>query len=66
MCFSETTQQLETKLKEKVDPDFSGRISLAGEQNVYHGVISSCIQLLVQVRFLQKKILLLESYLTEF
>merc|ERR1719259_1259533 len=44
----ETTQQLETNLKEKVDPDFSGRISLAGEQNVYHGVISSCIQLLVQ------------------
>jgi len=44
----ETTQQLESKLKEKVDPDFSGRISLAGEQNVYHGVISSCIQLLVQ------------------
>ena len=44
----ETTQQLEGKLKEKVDPDFSGRISFGGEQNVYHGVITSCIQMLVQ------------------
>ena len=47
-CFPETTQQLEEKLKEKVDPDFVNRISFAGEQNIYIGVITSCIQLLVQ------------------
>ena len=44
----ETTGQLEGKLKEKVDPDFANRINFAGEQNIYIGVITSCIQLLVQ------------------
>ena len=44
----ETTEQLELKLKEKVDPDFVNRISFNGEQNIYIGVITSCVQLLVQ------------------
>ena len=43
----ETTGKLEEKLKEKVDPDFVSRISFNGEQNIYIGVITSCIQLLV-------------------
>ncbi|KAK7794507.1 hypothetical protein R5R35_004724 [Gryllus longicercus] len=44
----ETTQQLEQKLKEKVQPELADRISLSQEQDVFHNVISSCIQLLVQ------------------
>ena len=39
---------MELKLKEKVDPDFVNRISFNGEQNIYIGVITSCVQLLVQ------------------
>ena len=48
ISFIETTEQLELKLKEKVDPDFVNRISFNGEQNIYIGVITSCVQLLVQ------------------
>lgn len=44
----ETTQQLEEKLKEKVDPELAEKIDLNGEQDVFHSVISNCIQLLVQ------------------
>uniref|UniRef100_T1IEK0 Vacuolar protein sorting-associated protein 53 homolog n=1 Tax=Rhodnius prolixus TaxID=13249 RepID=T1IEK0_RHOPR len=44
----ETTQQLEKTLKEKIDPTLSERIKLAQEQDVFHNVISTCIQLLVQ------------------
>ncbi|XP_070571554.1 vacuolar protein sorting-associated protein 53 homolog [Ptychodera flava] len=44
----ETTQQLEDKLKEKVDSSLAEKIVLSGEMDVYHNVISSCIQLLVQ------------------
>ncbi|KAL1457860.1 hypothetical protein WDU94_008049 [Cyamophila willieti] len=44
----ETTQQLEQKLKEKVDPNLMNKIDLSNEQDVFHNVISSCIQLLVQ------------------
>ncbi|ESO10106.1 hypothetical protein HELRODRAFT_72764 [Helobdella robusta] len=44
----ETTQQLEDKLKEKVNADLVDRIDLHAEQNLFHGVITSCIQLLVQ------------------
>lgn len=44
----ETTQQLEQKLKEKVDPSLVNKIDLSNEQDVFHNVISSCIQLLVQ------------------
>ena len=44
----ETTQQLEGKLKEKVNRELSEKISLAAEQDFYHNVINSCIQMLVQ------------------
>lgn len=44
----ETTQQLEEKLKEKVDPGLTSQIDLNPEQDTFHNVISSCIQLLVQ------------------
>ncbi|PIK58981.1 putative vacuolar protein sorting-associated protein 53-like [Apostichopus japonicus] len=44
----DTTQQLEEKLKEKIDSSLQEQISLSGEVDVFHGVISNCIQLLVQ------------------
>lgn len=44
----DTTQQLEEKLKEKIDPSLVDQISLSGEIDVFHGVISNCIHLLVQ------------------
>ncbi|XP_011299307.1 vacuolar protein sorting-associated protein 53 homolog [Fopius arisanus] len=44
----ETTQQLEEKLKEKTDKLFSDKINLSQEQDIFHNVISNCIQLLVQ------------------
>lgn len=44
----ETTQQLEEKLKEKVDPKLSEKVNFSQEQDIFHNVISSCIQLLVQ------------------
>lgn len=42
----ETVQQLEDKLKEKIDPTF-GDFDLGEEKDVFHRVISNCIQLLV-------------------
>ncbi|KAJ8313104.1 hypothetical protein KUTeg_010477 [Tegillarca granosa] len=44
----ETSQQLEEKLKEKVDKELESQIDLNGEQDIFHNVISACIQLLVQ------------------
>ncbi|XP_012253433.2 vacuolar protein sorting-associated protein 53 homolog [Athalia rosae] len=44
----ETTQQLEEKLREKTDANFSEKINLSQEQDIFHSVISNCIQLLVQ------------------
>ncbi|XP_064648939.1 vacuolar protein sorting-associated protein 53 homolog isoform X2 [Lineus longissimus] len=44
----ETTQQLEDKLKEKVDPALAPKIELGQEMDMFHSVISNCIQLLVQ------------------
>lgn len=44
----ETTLQLESKLKEKVDPSLANQVNLVAEQDVFHNVISHCIQLLVQ------------------
>ncbi|KAH0953152.1 hypothetical protein HN011_006823 [Eciton burchellii] len=44
----ETTQQLEEKLREKTDKSFSEKIGLSQEQDIFHNVISNCIQLLVQ------------------
>ncbi|KAK7481576.1 hypothetical protein BaRGS_00027225 [Batillaria attramentaria] len=44
----DTTCQLEEKLREKVDPSLKSSIDLSAEQDMFHTVISSCIQLLVQ------------------
>ncbi|XP_041349182.1 vacuolar protein sorting-associated protein 53 homolog [Gigantopelta aegis] len=44
----ETTHQLEEKLREKVDSSLSPNIDLSSEQDIFHNVISNCIQLLVQ------------------
>ncbi|KAM4797075.1 LOW QUALITY PROTEIN: vacuolar protein sorting-associated protein 53 homolog [Rhinophrynus dorsalis] len=43
-----TTQQLEEKLKEKVDVTLAERINLTGEMDTFSTVISNSIQLLVQ------------------
>lgn len=43
-----TTQQLEGKLKEKVDVSLTERINLTGETDTFSTVISNSIQLLVQ------------------
>uniref|UniRef100_A0A4W5PAI5 Vacuolar protein sorting-associated protein 53 homolog n=1 Tax=Hucho hucho TaxID=62062 RepID=A0A4W5PAI5_9TELE len=43
-----TTQQLEDKLKEKVDKTLVERINLTGEMDTFSNVISNSIQLLVQ------------------
>ncbi|XP_054857331.1 vacuolar protein sorting-associated protein 53 homolog [Eublepharis macularius] len=43
-----TTQQLEEKLKEKVDTSLVERINLMGEMDTFSTVISNSIQLLVQ------------------
>ncbi|XDV32284.1 hypothetical protein PO909_003142 [Leuciscus waleckii] len=43
-----TTQQLEEKLKEKVDKSLMERINLTGEMDTFSTVISNSIQLLVQ------------------
>ncbi|PKU31750.1 vacuolar protein sorting-associated protein hypothetical protein [Limosa lapponica baueri] len=43
-----TTQQLEEKLKEKVDASLVERINLTGEMDTFSIVISNSIQLLVQ------------------
>ncbi|KAM4044152.1 vacuolar protein sorting-associated protein 53 homolog [Anomaloglossus baeobatrachus] len=43
-----TTQQLEEKLKEKVDVALTERINLTGEMDTFSTVISNSIQLLVQ------------------
>uniref|UniRef100_A0A2M4BCV7 Vacuolar protein sorting-associated protein 53 homolog n=1 Tax=Anopheles marajoara TaxID=58244 RepID=A0A2M4BCV7_9DIPT len=43
----ETVQQLEDKLKEKIEPSYVAKVDLADEKDVYHRIISNCIQLLV-------------------
>ncbi|XP_077509398.1 vacuolar protein sorting 53 isoform X2 [Amblyomma americanum] len=43
----ETTQQLEGKLKEKIEPSLAPKIDLSAEQDMFNGVINNCIQLLV-------------------
>lgn len=44
----ETVQQLEEKLKEKIESTYVENIDLSDEKDVFHRVISHCIQLLVQ------------------
>ncbi|XP_054154462.1 vacuolar protein sorting-associated protein 53 homolog [Oppia nitens] len=43
----ETTQQLEKKLQEKVDQTLTDKINMNSEFDIFHGVISNCIQLLI-------------------
>jgi len=44
----DTAQQLEEKLKQKVEPEFKDEINLSGELDMFHSVISNCLALLVQ------------------
>lgn len=44
----ETTVHLEQKLKEKVLPSLADKIDLTPEQDLFHKIISNCIQMLVQ------------------
>lgn len=44
----ETTQQLEKKLKERIDPSLSDRIDLKPELDIFNELINGCIQLLIQ------------------
>ncbi|KAG6451570.1 hypothetical protein O3G_MSEX007240 [Manduca sexta] len=44
----ETTIHLEQKLKEKVAPALADKIDLVPEQDLFHKLISNCIQMLVQ------------------
>lgn len=44
----ETVQQLEDKLKEKIDKELAEKINMSQEHDIFHNVISSSIQLLVQ------------------
>ncbi|XP_025409735.1 vacuolar protein sorting-associated protein 53 homolog [Sipha flava] len=44
----ETTQQLEEKLKEKIDPSLVGKISMINEQDLFQNIIFTSIKLLVQ------------------
>jgi vacuolar protein sorting-associated protein 53 len=44
----ETVSQLEEKLKEKIDTSYAENIELGEEKDIFHRVISHCIQLLVQ------------------
>ncbi|XP_065054602.1 vacuolar protein sorting-associated protein 53 homolog [Rhopilema esculentum] len=44
----ETTEQLQEKLKEKIDAEFVEKINFGAETDVFHGVISNSTQLLVQ------------------
>ncbi|BFF95439.1 vacuolar protein sorting-associated protein 53 homolog [Drosophila madeirensis] len=44
----ETVQQLEDKLKEKVTAGYVAKIDMSEEKDVFHRIISNCIQLLVQ------------------
>lgn len=43
----ETTVHLEQKLKEKVSPSLADKIDMTAEQDLFHKIISDCIQLLV-------------------
>lgn len=46
-CF-ETTQQLEKKIKERVDPTLEAKVDLSAELDIFNELINGCIQLLIQ------------------
>lgn len=44
----ETTQQLEKKLKERIDPSLESRVDLNPELDIFHELMNGCLQLLLQ------------------
>lgn len=44
----ETTQQLERKLKERIDPMLEPKVDLKPELDIFNDLINACIQLLIQ------------------
>lgn len=44
----ETVQQLEDKLKEKIDEPYVEKVDLSDEKDMFHRILSNCIHLLVQ------------------
>ncbi|XP_046918496.2 vacuolar protein sorting 53 [Dermatophagoides farinae] len=42
----ETTQQLEKKIQEKIDPSLIEKINMNVECDIFHGITSNCLQLL--------------------
>lgn len=46
-CF-ETTQQLEKKIKERIDPTLECKVDLSAELDIFNELINGCIQLLIQ------------------
>lgn len=44
----ETTMQLESKLKEKIDEQFSEKVDFTSECEIFRSLTSTCVQLLVQ------------------
>lgn len=44
----DTVDQLEEKLRQKIDPPLGEQIDMGDEKDVFHRLISNCIQLLVQ------------------
>lgn len=44
----DTAQQLEEKLKQKVEAEFKDDINFSGELDMFHSVIANCLALLVQ------------------
>jgi len=44
----DTSQQLQEKLKQKVDQEFVDEINLSGELDMFHSAISNCLTLLIQ------------------
>lgn len=44
----ETSQQLEKKLKERIDPKLAPKVDLKPEFEIFHELINGCIQILIQ------------------
>ena len=42
----ETTRQLEKKIQEKIDSKFLDKINMNNELDIFHGIVSNCLQLL--------------------
>lgn len=46
-CF-ETTQQLDRKLKERIEPSLANKVDMKPEMDIYNELINGCIQILIQ------------------